>query len=227
MSGGATPNNTNAVNGNIIDRVILAFGRLIAWGVLFLVVAIIWQVVLRYGFHSGFIFFEELQWHLYALGIMFGLSYAQVSDTHIRVDVLRLHFSDRKKRIIEILGISILLLPFCWIAYVHGLDFVADSWRVNERSDAPLGLCCRWGIKAVLPLSFLMLGLAGLSRILHDLDGLFGWKLFGKKAGEVIAPLFLIAAAIDLVRHLWPVKEEVAKRLFNEAIMPIFSFIAG
>ena len=233
MSGGTSQSQSTQTDGpvvrnkNVLDRFILGIGRFIAWSAIILVFIIILQVVLRYGFHSGFVFFEELQWHLYALGIMFGLSYAQINDTHIRVDVLRMGFSETKQRVIEIIGIVVLLLPFCWIAYQHGLDFVADSWRVNESSDAPLGLCCRWGIKSVLPASFLLLALAGVSRILHDLDALIGWKLFGRKVGQLIAPVLLLAALLDLARYIWPVKEELLKRITEEAIMPLMKLIAG
>ena len=157
---------------NVIDKVILTIGSILSWGAVILVFVIILQVVLRYGFRSGLIVLEELQWHLYAVGVMFGLSYAQVKDSHIRVDIMHMKFSDTTKRIIEILGILILLLPFCWVLFYHSLDFVADSWRVNERSDAPLGLCCRWAIKTVIPLSIGLLALAAISRIMHDVVAL-------------------------------------------------------
>lgn len=43
-------------------------------------------MILRYGFGHGLVILEELQWHYYALGIMFGASYAMMIDSHIRVD---------------------------------------------------------------------------------------------------------------------------------------------
>jgi len=153
---------------NIIDRFILGVGSILSWGAVILIDTIILQVVLRYGFRSGFVVLEELQWHLYAIGVMFGLSFAQVKDSHIRVDLLHARFSERTKRIVEILGILLLLLPFCWVVFYNSLDFLYDSWRVNERSDAPLGLCCRWGIKSIIPISIGMLALAAVSRLIHD-----------------------------------------------------------
>ena len=83
-----------------------------------------------------------------------------------------MRLSDRTKRIVEILGIVFLLFPFIWIVFHHSLDFVAESWRINERSDAPLGLPWRWAIKAVIPISFALLGLAALSRLIHDVSAL-------------------------------------------------------
>ena len=159
---------TESETKNIIDRFILGVGSILSWGAVILIAIIIFQVVLRYGFRSGFVVLEELQWHLYAIGVMFGLSFAQVKDSHIRVDLLHARFSERTQRIFEILGILFLLLPFCWVVFYNSLDFLYDSWRVNERSDAPLGLCCRWGIKSVIPISIAMLALAAVSRLIHD-----------------------------------------------------------
>ena len=173
---------TESETKNIIDRFILGVGSILSWGAVILVAIIILQVVLRYGFRSGFVVLEELQWHLYAIGVMFGLSFAQVKDSHIRVDLLHSMFSERTKRIVEILGILLLLLPFCWVVFYNSLDFFYDSWRVSERSDAPLGLCCRWGIKAVIPISIGMLGLAALSRLIHDFMALA--RGTSKAAGE-------------------------------------------
>ncbi len=157
---------------NLVDRFILGTGKILCWGAVILIGVIILQVILRYGFRHGLVTLEELEWHLYAVGVMFGLSYAQALDTHIRVDIIHMRFSERTKRIIEILGIIFLLLPFCWVVFSHSIDFLADSWRVNERSDAPIGLCCRWAIKAVIPLSIGMLVLAALSRLYHDFSAL-------------------------------------------------------
>lgn len=134
----------------------------------FLVLAIIGNVALRYGFSNGQVWLEELQWHLYGMGVMMGLCYAQINDSHIRVDILHQRFSDRTKRIIEIFGILVFIMPFIWVVFYHSLDFVYDAYRTNESSSAPLGLPYRWIIKGVIPLSFGLLGLAVISRLIRD-----------------------------------------------------------
>ena len=102
----------------------------------------------------------------------FGLSYAQVTDSHVRVDVLAMRLSKKTLHFWEVFGILVFTFPFIFVVFYHSLDFVADAWRVNERSDAPLGLPWRWAIKAVIPLSFGLLGLAVFSRLLRDVVGL-------------------------------------------------------
>ncbi|WP_028469749.1 TRAP transporter small permease subunit [Neptunomonas japonica] len=152
-----------------IDRFIQRIGMSVAWCYVLLVLVIILQVVLRKGFSNGLIVLEELQWHLYAVGVMFGLSYAQTTNSHIRVDLFYSHFRARTKHIIEILGILILVLPFIFIIFAHSLDFFYDSYRINESSQSPSGLPYRWIIKGVIPVSFALLGLAVLSRLYRDI----------------------------------------------------------
>ena len=65
-----------------IDTAIRGIGHVVMWSNFILIFVIILQVILRYGFGHGLIVLEELQWHLYALGIMFGASYAVMLDSH-------------------------------------------------------------------------------------------------------------------------------------------------
>jgi len=162
------PEKTHVALADAIDRFIQGIGKVVWWSNALLIAVIILQVVLRYGFDRGLVVFEELQWHLYALAVMMGVSFALTNDAHIRVDVLHQRFSPRAKRVVEIVGILIFLLPFVYIVFDHSIDFLADSWRNNERSDAPTGLPWRWAIKAVIPLSFGLLGLAAISRLIRD-----------------------------------------------------------
>ena len=153
-----------------IDKNVRRIGLGAAWLYVLLVLVIILQVILRKGFSHGLIVLEELQWHLYALGVMFGLSYAQTNNSHVRVDLFYSHFRPRTKRIVDILGILFLAMPFVIIVFLHSLDFVADSWRINEHSASPSGLPWRWLIKASIPLTFGLLGLSLLARLVRDLS---------------------------------------------------------
>ena len=139
-----------------------------------LVAAIVLQVTLRRGLGGGFVVLEELQWHLYGVAVMFGVVYSQTTDSHVRVNALSRRFSPRAARIVEICGTALLFIPFCVIVFLHGLDFVHDSWRVSERSDSPVGLPARWLVKSVIPAAFGMLALAFAARILREAAALCG-----------------------------------------------------
>ena len=69
----------------------------VAWLNVALIILILTSVIMRYGFHRNALLLwwplvpmEELQWHLYAVPVMFGLAYAITNDTHIRIDILQI-----------------------------------------------------------------------------------------------------------------------------------------
>jgi len=157
-----------------IDRVIRGFGEAMSWVWLALLGVIALNVTLRYAFGSGRIELEELQWHLYSLGFLTGIPYAFQADAHIRVDVLRDRMSRRTQAWIELYGILLLLLPFVAFVILFTIPFVSVAWSSGEISPSPGGLPLRWIIKAALLGGFLLLGLAGVSRLLRVCSLLFG-----------------------------------------------------
>ncbi len=153
---------------DFFDSLIRHIGRTVAWVNLLLIGVILIQVFFRhYGFTHGQVMLEEMRWHLYALAVMVGLSFGVSSDSHIRVDILRHRYSPATRNWIEIIGILFLLLPFLFVIFHHSLEWVGDSFRLNESSESPTGLPYRWLIKSLIPISFGLLFVAALARLLR------------------------------------------------------------
>jgi TRAP-type mannitol/chloroaromatic compound transport system permease small subunit len=157
---------------DIIDDIILRIGHTLMWANVVVIFVIILQVVLRYGFGHGLVLLEELQWHFYAVAFMFGLSYAVMTDSHVGMDLVYEKLSPKWQCRWDIFGILLLLLPFACLIFYYSLDFVHEAWRLNERSVAPQGLPWRWAIKSVLPISFALLILATISRLVRTISTL-------------------------------------------------------
>lgn len=154
----------------LLDSIVYKIGTVISGLCLLLIAIIVIQVFFRYTLSINFIQLEELQWHLYAMIVMFGLSYAMVNHSHVRVDIARIHFSTKTQRKIEIIGILFLMLPFMLIVIDYGIDMTMQALRINERSGSPEGLPYRWLIKSVLPLSFILLLIASFSRLIRHIS---------------------------------------------------------
>lgn len=151
-----------------VDRVLRKSCEYLSWVYAILIAVILLQITLRRGFSAGLIALEELQWHLYAIGVLFGVIYAQATNSHVRVDVLQARFSARAKSVTEIVGILLLAMPFLFVVFIHSLDFVAESWRINERSLAPAGLPWRWLIKSMIPISVGLMMLAFINNLYRE-----------------------------------------------------------
>lgn len=159
-----------------IDRLIGWVGEFASalWTVLVLVILV--QVIARYAFGKGSIMMEELQWHLYAIGFMLGLSFTEIRERNVRIDVFAERFRPRTRLWIELLGTTLLFLPFTLIVIWYALPFVATSWTLHEVSAAPGGLPYRWFIKSFIVSAFVLLALAGLGRLSRIWAALFGGR---------------------------------------------------
>lgn len=149
----------------LVDPILNRIGNAVSWVWVVLLVVIVCNVVLRYALSQGRIEFEEIQWHLYSVGFMLGLSYALQHDAHVRVDVLYERFQPTTRAWIDLYGIVLFLLPFIALMLIWSVPFVADSFATGEISSSPGGLPYRWAIKSVLVLGFALLGVAAFSRL--------------------------------------------------------------
>lgn len=150
---------------NAIDSIIVRAGDAASWLWPILVIVVVLQVVLRYGFGRGSIMFEELQWHIYAVGFMIGLSYCADVDRHVRVDVLVERFKLRTRAWIELVGLVAFLLPFALIVAYEAIPYAKSAWDFGEVSAAPSGLPYRWALKSFITIAFVLLSLSAFSRI--------------------------------------------------------------
>ena len=156
-----------------LDKTVKLVGHVVMWANILLITAIVAQVAFRYLANQNFPKLDEIQWHFYGMVTMIGISYALVTDSHVRVDLLHMQLSRRAQRIIEVLGILTLLCPFIYLMIDQGYDYFYESLRVNERSSSPTGLPARWAIKAIIPISFILLALGALARLIHDVHALY------------------------------------------------------
>jgi len=150
-----------------ISRMYAAIAGILSWIWLVLLGVIVLNVTMRYLFGEGRIEFEEIQWHLYSIGFLVGLAACMDSDNHIRVGVFHDRMHPRKQAWIELYGLLLLFFPFVLMMLWFSVPFIQYSYQISEISDAPGGLPYRWAIKSVLPISMLLLLVAGMSRLLR------------------------------------------------------------
>ena len=154
----------------ILDQI----GGAISWVWLALIAAIVVAVVLRFAFGIGRIELEELQWHLYAIGFLAGIVGCAVHDRHVRVDVLRERMSPRLRDWVDLYGILLFQIPLVVLVLVSAIPTVVESFATGEESSSAGGLPYRWILKAVLPLAFIGVGAASMSRLREVAGRLFG-----------------------------------------------------
>jgi TRAP-type mannitol/chloroaromatic compound transport system permease small subunit len=149
-----------------IDGFIDAVGRITAWSSFALALVMGGNVLLRYGFNTGSVWSQELEWHLMSPICLFGMSYALRHGEHVRVDVLFASFSQRNKYLVEIISavlamaISLIIIKLSWA-------YVMQSWSIGEGTANPGGISARYLLKALIPIGFALLFLQSLAQAIQ------------------------------------------------------------
>ncbi len=148
---------------NAVDKFTERTGSLISWVSFILVLVVCYDVFTRYILRESSVALQELEWHLFALLFLIAAPYTLLKDEHVRVDVLYTKFSPKAKAWVNLAGSLLFLIPFCVLVIISVKEFVLQSFIFRETSPNPGGLPARYIIKAVIPLSFFLLLLEGVS----------------------------------------------------------------
>ena len=161
-----------------LDRLSAALGQLVSWLCILMILLGAYNAVARYlgrfvelSLSSNA--YIELQWYLFSAVFLLGAADALRADAHVRVDVLYGRFSPRTQALIDLAGTLLFLLPFCGFAIYVSWPAVHNSFAILEQSPDPGGLP-RYPIKALIPLSFALVILQGLSQLAKRLAELVG-----------------------------------------------------
>jgi len=154
-----------------IQRFIDWTGRATSWLSLVIVVLMATNVLLRYLFRTGSVWSQELEWHLLAPLILFGMSYAFLKGEHVRVDIVYTRFPERWKIAVDVLS-ALICAAVAVIVIVLSIKYVEQSYVIGEQSQDPGGLPYRWALKALIPLGFAVLFLQSLA------SAVLSWRRF-------------------------------------------------
>jgi len=150
----------------MLERISKYAGYLAAILVVILSLLVAYDAGMRYLFSAGSIALQEIEWHLFDVIFLLGLSYALKHDKHVRVDIFFERYSPDTKATVQILSMLLLVIPFSLIFLNDALDMTYQSYLQQEISSDPGGLTNRWVIKGMLVFSFILLILQALSEIL-------------------------------------------------------------
>ena len=178
-----------------IDSLSKYAGALASVLVLFLSLLVAYDAGMRYLFSEGSIALQEIEWHLFDMIFLLGLSYALKHDKHVRVDIFFERYSPDTKATVQILGMLFLVIPFTFIFLNDALDMTYQSFLQHEVSPDPGGLSDRWLIKAMLVFGFVLLILQAVSEVLKAYHRLENRTLLWRTLGLVMSLGILVYIA--------------------------------
>lgn len=159
-----------------VDAMNTAFGRVADWLVLLACVVSAGNAFMRYGFSAGSNAWLELQWYFFAGVVMLGASYTLFRNEHVRVDLVYGALGERARVWVDVIGITVFLLPAMALLAWMTWPFFVESWVRAETSSSPGGLI-RWPVKILLPIGFALMVAQGLSELVKRIAVLRGIRL--------------------------------------------------
>jgi len=138
-----------------------------AFFVLINVLIVALNVLLRYVFDIGIVALQELEWWTYSLIFLLGATATFFEDRHVRIDILIQRFPPSIREEIPVYGTLIFFLPFCFALLLPALRFAWNSFLIGERSSDPGGMPALYLIKGAIPLSLVLLIVAGVGLLIQ------------------------------------------------------------
>ena len=102
-----------------------------------------------------------------AFVFLFGISICLKDDKHVRIDVISNKLDDKLKRVIEKLGLVLLIIPFCIFVIYESSPMILRSWDMLEGSSEPGGLPFTYLLKTSIYIFALLILLQALKRLIE------------------------------------------------------------
>ncbi len=142
---------------------------IVSFAVVFFVLIIFCNVILRYFFNTSFVALAELEWHVFAFIFLIGAGYTLLHNGHVRVDIFYSMMSPKGKAWVDVIGVLIFLVPSCYVVLTTAIPWVIVSYQIGEVSLDTGGLPARFLIKAALPIGYFLILIQGVSLFLKSL----------------------------------------------------------
>lgn len=189
-----------------IDQLSSWVGKATMWLILATTLISAGNALVRKAFNSSSNGLLEIQWYLFAAVFLLGAGYGLLKNSHVRIDFVSTKLSDRARNWIDVVGILLVLFPFCIITIALGWPFFMQAYTSGEMSQNAGGLI-RWPAYALIPAGFALLMLQGVSELIKRLAFLTG------KGPDVLSSE---EAKSDEQKHLEALEAKAAQMLAGD-----------
>jgi len=157
----------------LIDKITTGIGKFAMWLILATTLISAGNALARKAFNVGSNGLLEIQWYLFAAVFLLGAGYGFLRNSHVRIDFISTKLSARTRNWIDIIGIVLVLVPFCSISINLGWAFFLQAYLSGEMSQNAGGLI-RWPAYLLIPTGFALLLMQAMSELIKRVAFLLG-----------------------------------------------------
>jgi TRAP-type mannitol/chloroaromatic compound transport system permease small subunit len=151
-----------------IDRANHWIGRIVAWLVVPLMLAMVYEVIARSLFRAPTVWAYDISRMLYGAFFMLGAAYALARGVHIRADFLYRRLDVRTQGRIDTVLYLTLYFPALLVFLALAQDYAFQAWLRGQRGMDTAWMPLLGPIKTALPVGILLLLVQGVSETLKS-----------------------------------------------------------
>lgn len=152
-----------------LDPIAQWSGRITAWLIVPMVLALSYEVIARYLFNAPTLWAYDMTFMLYGSFFMLGAAYTLQRKGHIRTDSLYGGWSPRTQGWVDVVCYVLMFLPFAMVFLYTGWGYFWKAFVTGERFVSSPWMPITWPFKLVMPLTGLLLVIQGISEFLKSL----------------------------------------------------------
>jgi TRAP-type mannitol/chloroaromatic compound transport system permease small subunit len=165
----------------VIDRISEWSGKITAWLIVPMTMAVTWEVVARHFFRAPTMWAFDVTYMLYGTHFMLGTAYTLMRVGHVRTDMLYQGWSIRRQNLVDAIGYLFFFFPAMILFFYFGWQESSHSWSIGETSDASPWRPIVYPFKTVIPLTALLLLIQGVAEFLKSLYAIRTGRLWAKR----------------------------------------------
>src|SRR5919106_1164202 len=151
----------------LIERISCAFGRIGALLVFVLILAMSYEVVMRYAFNAPTMWAYEVAAMLMGTSFLVTIAYAMVTRSHVRVDFLYARAGTRSRALIDLVGYLVFLLPLAlWLTWALW-DYLAQAYASGETTGQSAWNPVVWPFRVAYVAGFVLFALQVAAEIMR------------------------------------------------------------
>lgn len=155
-----------------LDLIAIWSGRLTAWMIFPLVLALSYEVVARYVFNAPTQWAYDMTFILYGSFFMLGAAFTLQRKGHVRTDSFYAEWSPRRQAAVDLACYLVMFLPFVGVFVFSGWGYFVKAFTTNETFVSSAWQPVTWPFKLAMPVAGGLLLIQGLSECLKCLHAI-------------------------------------------------------
>ena len=163
----------------VVDAISEQGGSYARWFVLFMILVILFEVVMRDFFSAPTFWGYEVTLALGASLYAIGYAYTESKHAHVRVDVFYIHMSPRGRAITDSICGFVFFLPAVGLVAFFAFDKMMWSWDIWEKSIEGYWYPPWYPLRTIISIGWAMLLLQGLAHLYRNLYHAIKGRAYG------------------------------------------------